>query len=438
MDFRTSLARCVALSAFLVGGLALIWVWPAAGERQLAAALLGSYLLCWAVFLWFSERKSDLYIPFVVVSATLALLLVLLEAAGQFGVADYRALFGRGSGGGVVLEEDGIVFGVYEPGLRVVGSVPGSAARLFCLPDRPRYSYDVTYDRNGFRSPVEREVADVAVIGDSFVEAARSPAAALVGSQLEELSGLTVASLGISGHGPRESLGVLKRFGIPMARQAVIWVFYEGNDLRELGQRRDDPAERWRGSPPTLVDRSFVKNALEAIVRLRRECVPYASGERRSGLFGHGRDTATVYFVDDARLEPLESAGLQLLPDVLGEAYRETSAHGIRLIFVFNPAKYRVYDGYLHLPVESDLYDWTPDDLPTRMAELVRAVSPQIAFVDLTPVFRAAAGRGQLAYFADDPHWNESGHRLAAQAIRSALTAPAESLLAPDPRGGSR
>ena len=433
------IARALTLSAFLLGGLALIWVWPVAGKRQLAAAVLGSYLLFWAVFLWFSERKSDLYVPFILVSATLGLMLALLEAAGLFGWVNYRTLLGNDPGGLIALEEDGIVFGVYEPGLRVVGTWPGSATWGFCLPDRPGYPSDITYDRNGFRNPVARESADLAIIGDSYIEGTGVPDEALVGSRLEQLSGLTVMSFGISNHGPLESLGVLKRFAIPLKPRAVIWVFYEGNDLRDLGQRWDSPAATWRGDPPGPVDRSFVKNALEAVVRLRAECVPYAAGERRAGVFGGGARKAadTLYFVDDPRLERAESAGLQHLPEVLREAYRETSEHGIRLIFVFNPVKYRVYDGFLDLPVQSDLHDWTPADLPAKMAEIVRAISPEIAFLDLTPVFRAAAERGELVYLADDPHWNVAGHRLTAEAVLSVLQQRADSLPAPDPRAGS-
>lgn len=45
-----------------------------------------------------------------------------------------------------------------------------------------------------------------------------------------------------------------------------------------------------------------------------------------------------------------------------------------------------------------------------------------IECVDLTPIFRGLANKGEKLYFDKDPHWNELGHKIAAEAILPFLT----------------
>jgi hypothetical protein len=49
-------------------------------------------------------------------------------------------------------------------------------------------------------------------------------------------------------------------------------------------------------------------------------------------------------------------------------------------------------------------------------------------FIDLTPAFVEAVGRGELLYYPYDTHWNQAGHDLAAQVIAEALRAAPECL----------
>lgn len=414
-------ARLATLALYMVGGLGIIWMWPLSGARHLAANVLGSYFLCWGLFLFFSDRKDRLYGPFILVSVTLGLLLLLFETAGVSGLVNYRTLFGNEADGRVVLEEDGIAFPVYRPGSHVVARWPGGATRGYCLPDREPYFSDITYDRYGFRNSAEYETADVAVTGDSFIEGDNVTGDSTVTSRMAALSGERVVNLGISNHGPLEQLGVLKRFGISLKPRAIVWAFYEGNDLKDLGLRWGRSV--WSESQPALSDRTFAKNALKAALRLVTECEPsWGNADRRRGVFTlAGGDTTTVYFIDDPRLEALEIRALDKLAWVLREANRVTSEAGIDLVFVYIPMKYRVYRGSLELPLGSDLHDWAPSDLPERVAEVVAAVSPDIAFVDLTPAFTAAAERGELTHLTDDGHWNAKGHSLAAEEILRAL-----------------
>jgi SGNH hydrolase-like domain, acetyltransferase AlgX len=61
------------------------------------------------------------------------------------------------------------------------------------------------------------------------------------------------------------------------------------------------------------------------------------------------------------------------------------------------------------------------DDLPQRVKSTISNVSRRIEYIDLTPVFRAAAARGELIYRPDDIHWAPAGHRLAAEITMEVL-----------------
>jgi hypothetical protein len=61
------------------------------------------------------------------------------------------------------------------------------------------------------------------------------------------------------------------------------------------------------------------------------------------------------------------------------------------------------------------------DDLPKRVESTISNVSRRIEYVDLTPVFRAEAARGELIYRPDDIHWAPGSHRLAAEITMEVL-----------------
>ena len=54
---------------------------------------------------------------------------------------------------------------------------------------------------------------------------------------------------------------------------------------------------------------------------------------------------------------------------------------------------------------------------------MVRSISPDIGFLDLTPYLQDGVKQGVLPYYPDDSHWSEEGHRIAAQAIHEYLSA---------------
>jgi hypothetical protein len=419
---------------FLLAGLFLIWFWEIRGVRHLAANLLGTYLFVWAVVLVHCPAaRRELHVRFALLTITLGLVGATLEALSLSGLVDYRILFGDTRAGWYhsdnLLDEE-LLF-TRRPHLEVSGTGRGNISSVFCLPEKdfPTHTYNVQYDYNGFRNANDLETASIAVVGDSYIEAIAIPYEETFSQQLAQLSGEPVANLALSDYGPQQQLAVLRRFGLPLDPEVIVWAFYEGNDLNDI-EDYDQALEQLRregaNTGGTARDRSFTKNALNAVYRLIDRCKPWSGARRYAGGFraADGRELR-MYFIDAPNpLEASELAALRRLREILAQAY-ELSAQGeARLVLLYIPAKYRVYESFLDLPTSSELADWGISDLPDRLETMVRDVSPDIGFVDLTAPFLAAAEQGAVLYRPDDTHWTPEGHRLAADALWTYLSRP--------------
>jgi hypothetical protein len=219
----------------------------------------------------------------------------------------------------------------------------------------------------------------------------------------------------------------LRRFAVPLDPNVIVWAFYESNDLNDIEdyeQAAEQLRKARRNANATARDRSFAKNALNAVYRLIDKCEPWPGAQRHVGEFraADGRELQ-MYFIDaPAPLEAPELAALRQLREILARANELSAQSGARLVILYIPAKYRVYGSLLNLPASSELMEWSHSDLPARLETLVHEVSPEIGFVDLTPPFVSAAARGRVLYFADDTHWTPEAHRLAAEMLWTFLS----------------
>src|SRR5262249_5095540 len=106
----------------------------------------------------------------------------------------------------------------------------GDLGRAWRIAPAQRYPYDVRFDQHGFRNDTDLASADIAVIGDSFVEAGMVASERLMSTTLSRLLGCTVANLGQVAYGPQQELEVLKRYGVALRPRLIVWAFFEGND----------------------------------------------------------------------------------------------------------------------------------------------------------------------------------------------------------------
>ena len=276
-------------------------------------------------------------------------------------------------------------------------------------------------DRNGFRNREPLERAEIAVVGDSFVEAPLVEAAALFTSEMERRTGRRVANLGQSYYGPQQELEVVRRFALPLEPQVCVWCFFEGNDLDEL-VRYEATQPKWAAfsrNAHSPWQRSFSRNALLLLgARLGGMYVdPEAS--LRSGVMrladGSKQRLYFSYPVEPLSAEKL--ATLRRAGECLGEAHRLCRESGVELCVVFLPTKFRVHHDACRFEPGSSYATATPNDMPERLRSIAAEISSEIAFVDVTPDLRAQAALGVATYFPDDSHMNAAGHAVVADVL---------------------
>jgi hypothetical protein len=312
----------------------------------------------------------------------------------------------------------------HRPLYRFQGETPGDLVDLYGIATDRRYTADVAYDENGFRNPPGLRRADLVVVGDSFVEAGLVQSDETACARLGDLLSTSVANLGHSGYGPAQELVVLRRYGIALAPKTVVWVFFEGNDLLDVGRWLDAHAGKGNLDPSAtrFRDRSLLHNLGSRIAvafeRHGGEDAPEARARR--GVFTRTTPPLDLYFAFAG--EPLTSEDLAHLEPALQSirAGAELArAHGARFLLAYAPIKFRVYQGLCTFSPDSLPAKWSCNDLPARVARA--CADAGIDFLDLTSGLRAAAERGELVYFQDDGHWNSKGQEVVARLLAERL-----------------
>jgi SGNH hydrolase-like domain, acetyltransferase AlgX len=373
--------------------------------------------------------QSRNILRFLLVVASVLFVLFCIELPALIGVFDYRTAIGPYHMWWAPNITDPELLAIHRPHAHQSGSaLGGDIASSYQVPpsDLTQFQWDVTYDRNGFRNQSDLERAEIAVIGDSFVEGLTVTNAELGTSQLALLQRAVVANLGQSTYGPLQELVVLKRYALPLHPQAVVWLFFEGNDLQDVIAYQHAVQH-----PPDFLHafwaRSFTRSASLAVKRLFEPPVK-PPGTKRAGLCrapdGGQLDTYFGY-----RAKPLNQEELRALDETantLATAYKLCAAQGARLLFVFVPTKFRVMHDLCQFSADSDCRNWTLPPLSEQLQKALYSISPDIGYLDLTFYLVNAAKTEGFPYYRDDEHWNPRGHRAAAKAISHYLQAPQE------------
>lgn len=421
--------------AFLVlaGSLGLLWSMGVSSVRHLAANLLGSYFILWGLaLLVVKASRAALATRFALSSVALGAVLLGLEAVSLVGPVDFRIVFGLTVG----TERWRLPHNTFDPELgwvhkpyaRLAGAGQGDLARALCLAD-VAYPYDVRLDRHGFRNDRDLSTADVAVVGDSFVDTVETPSDRLMTTVLGQLTESTVANLGRGGYGPQQTLIVLRRYALPLNPKVIVWAFYEGNDLHDV-VTYDRLLSALRSGEldvqPSAYERSFARSALGALYQLLDGCTP-AWPNVATGVFRNaaGRNVQMHFLMlgppENDRWSPEHESALGRVREALQHAHELTRSRGIALVVAFIPMSFRVYGDAVQCADDSNCAGWALNDLPQRLEAVIGQISDEIRYVDLTPRFVAEAKRRRLLYLPDDTHWTVDGHRLAAEVIAEAL-----------------
>ena len=402
---------------------AAIW-WTGRTElRSLAAAAVLTYVLPWAV-VWACAPgcRRAILLRFGASLVGIGVAWLALELAGVARLVNYPALMRAPIsdwwyGPPYNIVDDELLY-IHRPYLRLSGAQPGDMTATPCT-GSPVYRYDVRYDRHGFRNETDLEQANIAVLGDSFVEAPTISTSMTMTSILARLTGRTVANLGLSAYGPQQELAVLMRYAAPLRPSVIVWAFYEGNDFKDMAryeQRRAQLRDAERRH--VRAEASLAWNALLAVQRVVRGCTTPPTQALPSGMLPGSRPIR-MQFIPPPSLPGDKE--IETLATIFSDAYAWARRIDSRLLVVFVPTSFRVH----HDLVDCRDCPATLDDVSRPIERMLQTVSRDIEYLDLTGPLREAARRGQLVYRPDDTHWTEAGHEVAAEALSRLLGAGA-------------
>ncbi|MEO8256767.1 MAG: hypothetical protein ABI868_05400 [Acidobacteriota bacterium] len=398
-----------------------------------AAGLLWTVVVAaWLIVRGARNRRLMLFRAAAAALAGFACLLV-FEAAAAAGLIDFHTIRTLLAGD---IDERSIAFrNDHELSFRrpahahTSGRPRSNMAEMFNLPIRSPYVQTFSTDGRGFRNAVDLTSADVALIGDSYIEGAYVSDEETAAVRLQERLGRPVVNLGVSGYGSLQEAKVLEKYAVPLHPKLVAWFFFEGNDFDDdqafensMAYERGvpppvdapaAPAQKWRG----FVDRSFTNNAFMQLRNWLDFLIP--NGIDSFGWF-HDRDGALhrMYFYDFYATRTLEEYEVQRF-EATKAAFRRGAEicrqHGIRLVAVYIPIKFRVYGNLCTYPSGSPCVRWKPWPLEARFAAFTRAAG--IEFLSLTAPMHRAGASGHVVYAPEDSHWSAEGHRLVAGEI---------------------
>jgi hypothetical protein len=292
---------------------------------------------------------------------------------------------------------------------------PGHALVLLCHENGPLVSYRA--DRFGFQNPDslwDEAPPDVAVLGDSYTAGVCVDRSETMPARLR--SSLRVLDLGMNGAGPLQELALLREYVAPLAPRTVLWVYYEGNDLWDLGREAErdwllaylDPAHSQR-----LVEHRDALDAryrvwIDSLVAEQSASAAAAAPPAGTSALGAALRLRALRSIVPFRV-PLPSRGspLGLLPEVLTRARDDVAAWGGRLVLVYMPA----YERYAALVGEA---------VEGRRELLAFAETSGIPVIDLHEAF-LALGDPTTLWVSPVQHLTPEGYALAAETIARAL-----------------
>jgi SGNH hydrolase-like domain, acetyltransferase AlgX len=348
------------------------------------------------------SRHRRIAAGLVLSTVALAIALLVAEAIGFFAGIDWNAML---SGGGKLTLGHSAI-----PHLEARGVAQQDIA-LSCGLEFERVPYHFRADQRGFRNELDRDAADLYLLGDSFIVAGLVPAPDLVGSLLEARSGRTAMNVALSGISPQAERDLLLGSGLPLEGRLVLHFVFEGNDLV-------DSAAYQRGGPTGVETSSFVDRSLcvALTVYLQRATERWVTTPRCSkGLLGN--DTYLFGWLRSSFAGFEDQC--QVVGDTLLGLREEVRRRGGEYAVVLIPAKIRVLGPFCTWPPDSTISDVASNLNPLRAFLEQWSQEHEVPLLDLTePLIQSVEG-GRVPWFPGDTHWNSVGHAVAAEAIVS-------------------
>ena len=262
-------------------------------------------------------------------------------------------------------------------------------------------------DRYGFNNPDyewDAKKTEYLLTGDSFTEGVAVQPGEDIAGQIRKITGQSVINLGRSGNGPLMELAELSEYAAHLKPKKVLWVYYEGNDLRGDLKRDKTSSILMR-----YLDKSFSQNLMSRQTEVDEILIRYVLKAQKAQLekytwirlqairrtMGFDADADADADVDDP-----------IFSKILLKAKNMTKDWGGKLYFVYLPEFSRYNE-----TVEHDQYR-----KKLAVIELVKNLN--IPVIDIhQAVFSDHADPLSLFPFRMSGHYNTDGYAEVAKAI---------------------
>ena len=251
------------------------------------------------------------------------------------------------------------------------------------------------------------------ILGDSFTlgQCVKHDIAALL-----KAHGISTANLGYSGNGPLLGLAALREYGSQLGAKHVFWIYFEGNDLRDLLD------EQRSAILVNYLDPDFsqaLRTRQNEIDRLLDEYVTRGKGQRPGTRYGQewkdilrlrGVEANLHRLIERWQRRQAVDLPFDLFEQVLERARLDVAAFGGELHFVYLPQweRFNEAKGNRGLSVHHD-----------RVLELVHNLG--IPVVDMTPIMSASSDPLALFPFRYKGYYTAEGYQMVADEIHSYL-----------------
>jgi hypothetical protein len=276
-------------------------------------------------------------------------------------------------------------------------------------------------DQYGFRNPNSiylEEKIDVLIVGDSF--SAGHCEKNDIGTLLRKKR-LNTLNIAYGGNGPLIELAALREYGVGTKADVLLWIYFEGNDLKNLRQESDssllmnylDPnfSQSLR-SKQAAIDQILNQHADKQLnIQLKKESSKFdiknliqLKGLRFNIRRLKLRATRTFY--------PIEGfdAYLPLMSRVLDRAKKDVNAWGGEIVFVYLPQRER-YGGPVN---ELRLYTYK-----SQILDIVGKLD--IAVINFGDILDTSVDPRSYFPYGIKGHYNQKGYDRLAEQIDARL-----------------
>jgi hypothetical protein len=272
-------------------------------------------------------------------------------------------------------------------------------------------------DEHGFNNPYggfAQKAIDIILIGDSFAQGHCVEPGRDIGGQLRKTWN-NVISLGMNGSGPLLEFAIFREFAEPMKPKIVLWMYYEGNDLRELEKEKNESILL------KYLDDNFSQGLMNKQAEVDQFLIGYVTQKTRAGK-NHSQkqqNNTWILLVKVWHLRnklglapsPLSPVPPPLFTTILKKARDITLSWGGKLYFVYLPDRERYVRDVDH------------ENFMSRDQVLSIAQQLNIPVIDIHEAFRNSPDPLSLFPFKLPGHYTPEGYRIVAQHIAKSLRA---------------